>query len=187
MVSASGSEMAVAWELLIVELSKMDESAGETERGLGGYSTSFCPLVSAITGVGMFEHEFKALTFWGRVSLRGERGTIPSLLSRRLFAESGVFRLFSCSRGRFTARDSMGLALMANFDLARSALEGDRRGVASGDLAFASTSPNARRLLGDVVLIVPQSSPIKEMSNAGVLVCYLEACGLSLEGWSYGR
>lgn len=58
---------------------------------------------------------------------------------------------------------------MANFDFVRSALEGDRRGVASGDLAFASTSPNARRLLGDAVLIVPQSSPIKEVSNARAL------------------
>lgn len=147
MGSASGSEMAVAWELLIVELSKMDESAGETERGLGGHSTSF----------------------GRRVSLRGERGITPLLLSRRLFAESGVFRLFSGSRGRFKALNSMGFALMAIFDFVRSALEGDRRGVASGDLAFASTSPNARRLLGDAVLIVPRSSAIKELSKAGVL------------------
>lgn len=45
----------------MVELSKMDESAGETERGLGGYSTSFYPLVSAITGVGTLEHGIRAL------------------------------------------------------------------------------------------------------------------------------
>lgn len=131
-VSTSGSEMTVIWELSIVELSKMDDSSGEMERGL----------------------EASSSPFWEGLSFREESDSAPVLHNRCFFAESVASRPFSCSIGRLMAPGSAGLVPKAIFGLGRSSLEGNRRGVPSGDLVFASTGASARRLLGDVVFIV---------------------------------
>lgn len=124
--------MTVSWELSIVELSKMDTSSGEMERGL----------------------EASSSPFWGDLSCRGESGPAPVLFNRCLFAESLMSRSLSCSIGRLITLGSVRVMPKAIvFGRVRSSLEGNRRGVPSGDLVFASTGASARRLLGDVVFI----------------------------------
>lgn len=152
-VSTSGSETTVTWELSIVELSKMDDSSGEMERGLEASSSPYrVPCQRDETQ--RERMRCGILTFWEGLSFREESDSAPVLHNRCFFAESVASRPFSCSIGRLMAPGSAGLVPKAIFGLGRSSLEGNRRGVPSGDLVFASTGASARRLLGDAVFIV---------------------------------
>lgn len=75
---------------------------------------------------------------------------------------------------------SIGLVPKAIVDFGRSSLEGDRRGAPSGDLVFASTGASARRLLGEVVSMVPRSGPGSMVFKVGYLPSgekvYLKPC-----------